>query len=125
MLQNSKLISFLATVNLNEAKRFYRDILGLELKAEEGNALVFNVNGSPLRISLVKEFTPHPFTSLGFIVRDIEFKVNNLVKAGIRLEQFEAFSQTSEGIWEAPDGTKVVWFKDTDGNLLSLTEFKV
>ena len=124
MLQNSKLISFLATTNVEESKTFYTNILGLTLKFEDVNALVFDVNGSPLRISIVRAFTPHPFTSLGFIVKDIELRVKLLVGAGIEMEQFPGLSQINNGIWVAPDGTKVVWFKDPDGNLLSLTEFK-
>ena len=122
MLSNKKLKAFIPTIQPDKAKRFYRDTLGLKLLSEDQFALEFDAHGTPLRITIVEKFTPHPFTVLGWDVDDIASMIKSLNKKGVQFERYSFFEQDPLGIWIAPSGAKVAWFKDPDGNLLSLTE---
>jgi len=123
MLGASDVIAFVATTDAGRAKAFYRDVLGLELKSDEPFALVLAANGTMIRVSKVREFSPAPYTVLGWRVSDIESMAKGLGKRGVVLEKFPGFQQDSLGIWAAPGGDKVAWFKDPDGNMLSITQF--
>lgn len=120
MLADKKLKAFAPTLNPVKAKTFYRDILGLELMSEDDFALQFNCNGTCLRITTVRELTPHPFTVLGWSVPDIHETIKQLTTKGVVFERYGLFEQDELGVWAAPGGIKVAWFKDPDGNLLSL-----
>ena len=122
MLANETLKSFLPTVRPAEAKVFYRDILGLELLSEDDYALEFDANGTLFRVITVPELKPHPFTALGWNVRDIISIIRALNEKSLFCEKFEFMQQDDLGIWTSPSGAKVAWFKDPDGNVLSLTE---
>jgi len=121
MLSSEKLVAFVSTTNADHARAFYRDKLGLRLVSEDGFALVFESGGAPLRISLAKEVKPAPYTVLGWDVKDLRTTVANLKKAGITCEIFGFFKQDDLGIWIAPNGDQVAWFKDPDGNVLSVS----
>ncbi len=123
MLSEARLISFVGTTMPAEARRFYEQKLGLHLVTDEPSALVFDANGTMLRVSKVASFEPAPFTVLGWEVDDIQQAADRLVAQGIRLERFEGFEQDDRGIASFPDGTRVAWFRDPDGNMLSLTQF--
>jgi hypothetical protein len=96
--------------------------LGLELVAEDDYALEFDSNGTPLRITIVPSLTPHPFTILGWSVNDIVSEITQLNNKKVFFERYEFLEQDKLGIWTSPNGAKVAWFKDPDGNILSLTE---
>jgi catechol 2,3-dioxygenase-like lactoylglutathione lyase family enzyme len=104
------------------AKQFYRDTLGLHLVSDDQFALVFDSGGVQLRIQKLKAFQPHSFTALGWQVSDIRRSVTALEKRGVTFERFNFMEQDALGIWVSPSGAKVAWFKDPDGNLLSLGE---
>jgi len=122
MLTDKKLKAFVPTVKPNEAKLFYKDILGLKLLSEDQFALEFDANGTILRVTIVKELKPHPFTILGWNVDDIVSVIKQLNNKNIYCERYEFLEQDNLGIWLTPNGSKVAWFKDLDGNVLSLTE---
>jgi catechol 2,3-dioxygenase-like lactoylglutathione lyase family enzyme len=124
MLTNQTLHAFVPTLNPTRAKEFYGETLGLPPVSESPFALEFNANGTLLRVTTVQALIPHPFTVLGWGVDNIEDMIGQLKAKGIYFEIFGFFEQDDLGIWTAPDGTKVAWFKDTDGNLLSLAESK-
>lgn len=117
------IIAFVHTCNRERAKTFYRDTLGLTLLSEDPFALAFDAHGIMLRVTSVKALTAAPYTVLGWKVSDIAAAAKELQAAGVKLERYEGFGQDELGIWTAPGGTKVAWFKDPDGNTLSLTEF--
>lgn len=119
----AKLIAFATTTQPDKARSFYRDTLGLTLTAEEPIALVFDSDGVMLRVSIVKDLHPQPFTILGWEVPDISARLHELSAKGVTFEKYGFPGQDKDGIWSAPDGTLVAWFKDPDGNLLSLTQF--
>lgn len=122
MLTDKELKAFVSTVKPGEAKVFYRDVLGLKLLSEDGFALEFNANGTLLRVTIVKELKPQAFTVLGWNVEDISSTIESLNNKGVTCEKYEFFEQDNLGIWTSPNGSKVAWFKDPDGNILSLTE---
>jgi predicted enzyme related to lactoylglutathione lyase len=122
MLANKELKAFVPTVKPAEAKKFYNDILGLTLLSEDNYALEFNANGTLLRVSIVPELTPYPFTVLGWNIEDISSVIKSLNEKGITFEKYGFLQQDNLGIWTSPNGSKVAWFKDPDGNVLSLTE---
>jgi hypothetical protein len=90
--------------------------------SQDAFALVLNCNGNMIRIPQLKEFTPQSFTVLGWEVADIEKMVPELQHKGISFEKYGFPGQDERGIWSAPGGAKVAWFKDPDGNLLSISQ---
>jgi uncharacterized glyoxalase superfamily protein PhnB len=122
MLASRKLMAFVATTDAKRARGFYRDQLGLPLVSEDDSAVVFFAGASVLRVQKVKELVPAPFTSLGWHVPDIAAEVAALTARGVCFERYEFLTQDGAGVWTTPDGTKVAWFKDPDGNVLSLSQ---
>jgi predicted enzyme related to lactoylglutathione lyase len=122
MLADKELKAFVPTMKPGEAKTFYRDILGLKLLSEDNYALEFNANGTSLRVIIVQELKPQVFTVLGWNVEDISSTIKSLNIKGIVCEKYVFLQQDNLGIWTSPNGSKVAWFKDPDGNILSLTE---
>jgi catechol 2,3-dioxygenase-like lactoylglutathione lyase family enzyme len=123
MLRNYDAIAFLATANPAVARAFYEDVLGLQLVSDEHFALVFDLNGRMLRIAKTNEFQPAIHTVLGWAVPDIAAAVRDLIARGIQFSRFDGMKQDASGIWTSPTGARIVWFKDPDGNALSLTQF--
>lgn len=119
-----KLKAFIPTTNPTKAKHFYEELLGLKLISADNYGMEFDSNGTRLRVNTIQELKPHPFTVLGWDVEDIEERLKELTAKGIVFERYEFLQPDALGIWTAPDGTKVAWFKDADGNLLSLSECK-
>jgi catechol 2,3-dioxygenase-like lactoylglutathione lyase family enzyme len=123
MLGNATLTAFLATTQADRAAEFYRDTLGLRFVSEDGYALVLDADGVELRIQKVASFTPQPFTVLGWQVPNLGATVSKLAARGVQVERFPGLGQDAQGIWNAPSGAKVAWFRDPDGNLLSAAEY--
>lgn len=122
MLADKKLTAFVATAKPDEAKAFYKTVLGLKLLSEDNFALEFEANKTVLRIAIVPKFTPQPFTVLGWDVEDILSAIKSLNDKNVFCEKYDFLKQDESGVWTSPNGSKVAWFKDPDGNLLSLTE---
>src|SRR6202035_497235 len=121
MFANSPIVAFVATTEPSRAKAFYRDILGLLLISEDDYALVFDAHGTMLRVSIVGEIVLAAYTVLGWQVGDIDATVCGLVAKGVTFERYPLVEQNELGIWSAASGAKVAWFKDRDGNLLSVS----
>ena len=122
MLADKKLKAFVPTIKPEEAKSFYKDVLGLKLLSQDDYALEFESNGTLLRVTIVQELKPQAFTVLGWNVDDIVSIIKSLNDENIFCEKYDFFEQNDLGIWTSPNGSKVAWFKDPDGNVLSLTE---
>jgi catechol 2,3-dioxygenase-like lactoylglutathione lyase family enzyme len=116
------LVAFIATIDAGRARAFYEGTLGLRVVADTPFALVIDSGGTTLRIQKVKTILPHPFTALGWSVPDIERTTAELRDRGVTFERYDFVPQDAQGIWTTPDGSKVAWFKDPDGNTLSLTQ---
>ncbi len=124
MLADKKLKAFVPTVKSAEAKNFYQDILGLTLLSEDNFALEFDANRTSLRIIIVPELKPQLFTAAGWDVDDISSTAFALSSRGVVFEKYAQLEQDALGIWTSPNGSKVAWFKDPDGNILSISEIK-
>ena len=122
VLGSERLIAFVATTDAARARAFYGGTLGLRLVSEDGFALVFRVKGTMLRVQIVPKVAPAPYTSLGWQVADIVAIARTLKRAGVLLERFPGMPQDALGIWKSPSGARVGWFRDPDGNILSLTQ---
>jgi catechol 2,3-dioxygenase-like lactoylglutathione lyase family enzyme len=115
-------VTFLLTQNPEAALKFYRDTLGFRFLRDDGFALVFDLNGVMLRIGKVPSFTPAQNTVLGWESKDIVAALEGLVKKGVAFERYPNMGQDERGICTFPNGDKVAWFKDPDGNVLSLSQ---
>jgi len=122
-LSEQSIIGFVATSDADRAKKFYRDTLGLRLESEEMPfALVFDAHGTMLRVTIVKKVSPAGYTVLGWQVPNISAAAKTLQEAGVRFERYQGMEQDELGIWSSPGGGKVAWFKDPDGNTLSISQ---
>ncbi len=122
MLSASKLVGFALTTDATRARAFYEGKLGLRFVGDDGFALSLDSNGNMIRLSKVKEFAPAVHTVLGWEVTDIAETVSGLQASGVDFERFGFLQQDEQGIWDAPGGARVAWFKDPDGNVLSLSQ---
>lgn len=124
MLASFDLIAFIATARPEQARAFYSEVLGLSLREESPFALVFDAHGTMLRIQKVDRLTNVGYTVLGWQVDNLQGAVEQLQQRGIRFERYPGLPQDAQGIWTTPDGNKIAWFTDPDGNTLSLTEIR-
>lgn len=123
MLASEKLVAFGATTDGARAAEFFGTVLGLPIRSDDAFAVVFDANGVELRIQKVERLTPQPFTALGWQVADIGRVLARLAAANITPERYPWLEQDDAGVWQAPSGARVAWFKDPDGNLLSVAQY--
>jgi len=122
MLAQSRLVCFVATADAARARAFYEGALGLALIEDSGQALVFDANGTQLRVQRVDAVAPHAYTALGWEVADLAASVRTLAARGVAVARFPGLALDADGIWNTPDGSRVAWFQDPDGNTLSLSQ---
>ena len=122
MLASGKIVGFVRTRDYDKARAFYEGKLGFEFVSVDQYALVMSVGGHKIRIAKVQNFTPAQGTILGWEVEDIETVVTWLRERGVALEKYPFVQDRELGIWTAPSGDKVAWFKDPDGNILSVSQ---
>lgn len=116
-------VTFLLTRDGDAALSFFRDKLDFHFLRDDGFALVFDMDGVMLRINKVKDFAGAAHTVLGWKCADIAARVDELARRGVAFEKYAGISQDERGIATFPSGDRVAWFKDPDGNVLSLTQF--
>jgi catechol 2,3-dioxygenase-like lactoylglutathione lyase family enzyme len=124
VLDTASPIAFVSTADPERARAFYQDTLGLTFVADEGFALVFDLAGVMLRVTRVDQLQPQLFTVLGWRVDDPEGTVRELTGRGVVFERFPGMEQDALGIWRSPSGARIAWFRDPDGNVLSITRFE-
>ena len=120
MLKQSSLVCFIATADADRARAFYEGNLDLALTEDNGYSLIFDVNGTQLRVQRVETVAPHPYTALGWEVADLAATVRALAADGVAMARFPGLPLDADGIWDTPDGSRVAWFHDPDGNTLSI-----
>ena len=123
MLSHSKLQSIIWTSRIAEAEAFYRNVLGLDLRTKSDGALVFDVGGSDLRVAPIPSTAPSEHTVMGFAVSDVDAVIVGLSSRGVVFERFPGLPHAENGTVISPDGAKVAWFRDPDGNILSVVQF--
>jgi catechol 2,3-dioxygenase-like lactoylglutathione lyase family enzyme len=117
-----RVVTFLIATNFDAAVHFYRDTLGLKFIRDDGFALVFETDGVMLRIAKVPEFTPAQHTVLGWESENIAATLDELAAKGVAFTRYPSMDQDERGICTFPNGDKVAWFKDPDGNVLSISQ---
>jgi catechol 2,3-dioxygenase-like lactoylglutathione lyase family enzyme len=120
MLEQARQVGFVGVTDLDAAQRFYGETLGLVLEDARPFALVHETAGAHLRITLVDQVDPAPYTVLGWSVADLDGEIDRLVAAGVTFNRYEGMDQDDRGIWTSPSGARIAWFHDPDGNNLSL-----
>jgi catechol 2,3-dioxygenase-like lactoylglutathione lyase family enzyme len=121
-LAQGALVAFIPTRDAERSRAFYESTLGLRVVADTPFALILDSRGTTIRIQKVETFAPHPFTALGWTVVDIVATMAELRGRGVAFERYASMPQDESGIWTTPDGTRVAWFKDPDGNTLAVSE---
>jgi catechol 2,3-dioxygenase-like lactoylglutathione lyase family enzyme len=121
MLTHSPLVAFIPTKDATRARRFY-ETLGLRFVSDDAFAIVMDANGTMVRIVRVDDFTPFPFTILGWQVKDIHKTVAEMTGQAVKFNRYPFLEQSADGVWTAPGGARVAWFIDPDGNTLSLSQ---
>ena len=122
MLDNAKMVGFVLTTDYDRARDFYENKLRFQFVSQDQFALVMTVGGHMIRISRVDDFTPLRSTVLGWEVTGIESVARSLIAQGVQTERYPFVDDKELGIWSTPNGDKVAWFKDPDGNVLSISE---
>ena len=122
MLASGKLIGFVPTTDSRRARDFYEGKLGFQFISDDQFALVMRAGESMIRIAKAGKFTPAQYTVMGWEVTDIEAMVKWLNSRGVEFEKYPFVQDRELGIWTTPNGDKVAWFKDPDGNVLSLSQ---
>ena len=122
MLESALPVAFVPSTDLSRARDFYEGALGLTVQDVSGFACVFLVGPITLRVTLVGELTPPAFTVFGWEVAAIHETIAGLADRGVEFVRYEGMDQDTAGVWTAPGGAQVAWFRDPDGNVLSLTQ---
>jgi catechol 2,3-dioxygenase-like lactoylglutathione lyase family enzyme len=121
MLSGARVVAFLATADAARARAFYESVLGLRVVEDQPFALVLDAAGSKIRVQKVDAVQRAPYTALGWEVADVAAAVRALGDRGVVFERYPGMDQDDVGIWTAPSGARVAWFRDPDGNVLSLS----
>ena len=122
-LASARVVTFVLTRDREASKAWYTSVLGLPLTGDDGFATVLDMNGTILRITQIEGYQAPPHPVLGWEVPDIAAAIRDLVAKGVTMTIYEGYGQDALGVWTSPDGkAKVAWFKDPDGNVLSLTQ---
>ena len=124
MLSDATPMGFIAVSDFDRARAFYEGILGLTVVGQDGFAMVLRSGSILIRLAKPEQVVVAPYTTFGWQVAQIDNKVLGLTAQGVTFELYPFFgdAQTAHGVWTAPGGDKIAWFKDPDGNLLSLSE---
>ena len=122
MLANGKMMGFIPTRDYDAARAFYEGKLGFEFVSLDQFAMVMKIGGHMVRVVKVPDWRPLQFTILGWEASPIEPVVDWLMQRGVEMEKYPWVADKERGIWTAPGGNKVAWFKDADGNVLSVSQ---
>ena len=122
MLASSKIVGFVPTKNSEKAREFYEGKLGFRFVSDDQFALLLRAGENLIRVTKAQDFTPAKYTVLGWEVQNIEAMVRWLHERGVVFEKYPFIQDQELGIWSAPGGSKVAWFKDPDGNVLSISQ---
>jgi predicted enzyme related to lactoylglutathione lyase len=117
-----QLVAYMPSSHLGRAHAFYSGVLGLERTEATPQANEYDAFGTPLRITLAIDHKPSPFTVIGWRVPDVLAAMADLADRGVRFGSYAGYPQDADGVWKAPNGSKVAWFEDPDSNIIALHE---
>ena len=121
MLENTKAFSGFSVDDMQEAKTFYSETLGLRVSEEYGMLWLHIAGGWDILVYPKPGHTPASFTILNFPVDDIDEAVDELAERGVRFERYDGFDMNERGIFRG-GGPYIAWFKDRAGNVLSVLQ---
>jgi catechol 2,3-dioxygenase-like lactoylglutathione lyase family enzyme len=121
MLGEARYVGFIPVRDTSEARRFYEGTLGLQVLEDTPFALVVEAKATMLRVTPVPELAVQPFTIAGWHVADVAMTARALADRGVVCTFYDGMVQDELGIWTSPGGDRVAWFRDPDGDTLSLT----
>ena len=121
MFANTKAYSGFAVDDLQKAREFYGETLGLDVSEENGMLQLHIAGGGVILVYPKPDHTPASFTILNFPVDDIDKAVDELAARGVRFERYDGFEQDEKGISRG-EGPYIAWFKDPAGNVLSVLQ---
>ena len=121
-LSSAKMMGFVLTKDYDKARAFFEGKLGFAFVSLDQFALVMKAGENMIRISKVPNSTALQSTVLGWEVQDVEAVVKWLKGQGVDCEKYPFVQDKELGIWSTPNGDKVAWFKDPDGNVLSVSQ---
>jgi catechol 2,3-dioxygenase-like lactoylglutathione lyase family enzyme len=122
MLSLATPVGFVPSSDLDRSRRFYEEVLGLPVIEADTFAVVFQAAGIVVRLTYVgDQLRPQPFTVFGWEVSDLRAEIADLVGKGVEFLRVDGLEQDETGVWTAPNGALIAWFKDRDGNTLSLS----
>ena len=122
MFTDAEAMNSFAVDDLDRAKEFYGDTLGIgtEVLDETHGLLLLKLRGGRDTLIYVKpDFAPATYTVLGFTVDDVDAAVDGLTERGVEIERYEGFDQDEKGISRG-NGPEIAWFKDPAGNIISV-----
>ncbi|MEA2243662.1 MAG: hypothetical protein QOD24_3218 [Solirubrobacteraceae bacterium] len=117
-----QLVAFVPSSHLGRSHAFYDGVLGLTRTEASAQANEYDAHGTPLRVTLVGAARPSAFTVLGWRVAELEPAMAELAERGVQFRRYESMRQDEAGIWTAPGGSRIAWFEDPDGNIISLQQ---
>ena len=121
MLQLATPVGFLPTTDLDRARTFYEHVLGLPVINADSFAVVVQAGRITIRLTNVgDQLRPQVFTVFGWEVDDLRAEMAELAGRGVDFLRVDGLEQDDFGVWTAPGGSLIAWFKDPDGNTLSL-----
>ena len=121
MLGQARFVGFLPSTDLDRSRVFF-EALGLPCIEATPYACVHDANGTLIRVTAVSDLTPQPFTVAGWEVNDIDAVLHALAEAAVTTTRYDGMDQDERGVWTTPGGAQVAWFRDPDGNTLSVTQ---
>ena len=124
MLTTGKMTGFVLTKDYENARAFYEGKLGFAFVSHDQYALVMQAGENRIRIVRMPDFTPLRSTVLGWQVGDLDAVVSWLIGRGVEMEKYPWVQDKERGIWTTPNGDKVAWFKDPDGNVLGVSQHR-
>jgi catechol 2,3-dioxygenase-like lactoylglutathione lyase family enzyme len=122
MLRQEKLTAFLATADPGRARAFFEGVLGLTFAGENEHLVMFETDSARLNLQKTEVVKPPFGTAVGWHVKNLRESIKGLAARGVTFERYENMAQDDLAIWSPAPGAGVAWFKDPDGNLLSLSQ---
>ena len=123
MFKDTKAFSGFAVDDLDKAREFYGETLGLRISTEMGLLNLQLADGErPTLVYPKPDFEPATYTILNFPVADIDAAVDELIERGVAFEIYDGFGQDEKGIARGDEGPPIAWFRDPAGNILAVLE---
>jgi catechol 2,3-dioxygenase-like lactoylglutathione lyase family enzyme len=123
VLGSAAAVAFVPSTDLDRSQRFFTEVLDLAVEQLTPYACVLRAGSTMLRVTRVDGLTPQPFTVFGWAVDDLRSVATGLTARGVTFLRYDGMNQDEAGVWTTPGGDLIAWFRDPDGNILSLTEF--